>query len=109
MPSLQAVLDDQGVAATDFVGLSDTPAALGTTGQIPAVNAAGDALEFVDTSAGGGTGSDPEILFDNHPTLVQIGTLASSLTTTVTSLTLAALPTETVVITDFLLIDSEVI
>ena len=36
-----------------FVALTDTPAALGTAGQIPAVNTAGDALEFVD--AGGGT------------------------------------------------------
>ena len=58
---------------------------------------------------GGGGGSGPETLFDNHPTLVQIGTLASNLTSTVTSLTLAALPTETVAITDFLLIESEVI
>ena len=32
--TLQAVLDDQGVAATAFVGLSDTPAALGTAGQV---------------------------------------------------------------------------
>ena len=55
--SLQAVLDDQGVAATDFVGLSDTADALGTAGQIPAVNAAGDALEFVDAGTDGGSGS----------------------------------------------------
>ena len=50
--SLQAVLDDQGVAATDFVGLSDTPAALGTVGQVPVVNAARDGLEFADVAAG---------------------------------------------------------
>ena len=53
--------------------------------------------------------TDPETLFDNHPTLVQIGTLSANITTTVTSLTLAALPTETVNTADFLLIDSEVI
>ena len=40
-----------------FVALTDTPAALGTAGQIPAVNTAGDALEFVD--AGGGTFVSP--------------------------------------------------
>ena len=55
--SLQVVLDDQGVAATDFVGLSDTPAALGTAAQVVAVNAAGDALEFVDAGTDGGSGS----------------------------------------------------
>ena len=58
---------------------------------------------------GTGGGSDPETLFDNHPALVQIGTLSANLTSTPTSLTLAALPTETVAITDFLLINSEVI
>ena len=46
-----------------FVGLSDTPAALGTSGQIPVVNSAGDALEFINaaTGGGGGTGSLVEI------------------------------------------------
>ena len=58
---------------------------------------------------GGGVGSGPETLFDNHPTFVQIGILASNVTSTITSLTLAALPTETVVVTDFLLIENEVI
>ena len=48
-------------------------------------------------------------MFDNHPTFVQIGTLASNVTSTITSITLAALPTETVAITDFLLIENEVI
>ena len=48
-------------------------------------------------------------MFDNHPTFVEIGTLASNITSTITSLTLAALPTETVAITDYLLIESEVI
>ena len=70
---------------------------------------AGNALWKVPPSGGGGGGSDPETLFDNHPTLVQIGTLSANLTSTPTSLTLAALPTETVNTTDFLLIDSEVI
>ena len=58
---------------------------------------------------GGGGGTDPETLFDNHPTFVEIGTLASNITSTITSLTLAAIPTETVAITDFLLVHNEVI
>ena len=70
---------------------------------------AGNALWKVPPSGGAGGGSDPETLFDNHPTLVQIGTLSANLTSTPTSLTLAALPTETVNTTDFLLINSEVI
>ena len=57
---------------------------------------AGNALWKVPPSGGAGGGSDPETLFDNHPALVQIGTLSANLTSTPTSLTLAALPTETV-------------
>ena len=34
--------------ATVFTGLTDTPSALGTAGQVPTVNAAGNALEFGD-------------------------------------------------------------
>ena len=60
-PPCKPVLDDQDAPgpATDFVGLSDTPDELGTTGQIPVVNAAGNALEFVDagTSSSSGTGA----------------------------------------------------
>ena len=36
------------IAAVDFTDLADTPVALGTAGQVPAVNAARDGLEFVD-------------------------------------------------------------
>ena len=35
-------------AASAFTGLTDTPSALGTAGQVPVVNAAGNALEFGD-------------------------------------------------------------
>ena len=41
--------------ATTFLALTDTPAAFGTAGQLPAVNAAGDALEFVDAPSAGTT------------------------------------------------------
>ena len=41
-----------------FVRLIDTPAALGTAGQLPAVNSAGDGLVFIDAPTGGtGTGT----------------------------------------------------
>ena len=41
-----------------FVRLVDTPAALGTAGQLPAVNSAGDGLVFIDAPTGGtGTGT----------------------------------------------------
>ena len=60
------------------------------------------------SALGGGTGSDPEVLFDNHPTLVEIGTLNANVTSLTTGITLAAAPTETVAVDDFLLIDSEV-
>jgi len=39
-----------------FTDLTDTPSALGTAGQIPAVNAGGNALEFIDAPSGGGGG-----------------------------------------------------
>ena len=52
--------------------------------------------------------ADPEVLFDNHPTLVEIGTLNANLTSLNTGVNLAAAPTETVSVDDFLLIDSEV-
>ena len=99
--------DAASSGATDFAGLSDTPAALGTVGQVPAVNAAGDALEFIDAEGVTGTYA-PEVLFDNHPTLVEIGTLNGNVTSLTTGITLAAAPTETVDVDDFLLVDSEV-
>ena len=46
--------------AATFLALTDTPSALGTTGQVPAVNTAGDALEFVDQTGGGGGGTDDQ-------------------------------------------------
>lgn len=43
-----------GSGATTFTDLGQTPATLGTAGQILSVNAGGTALEFVDPSAGSG-------------------------------------------------------
>ena len=40
-----------GEGAATFIELTDTPAALGTAAQIPQVNAAADALEFVDQTS----------------------------------------------------------
>lgn len=45
-------LEVGGAGATDFISLSDTPAGLGTAGQLVAVNAAGTALEFIAAPAG---------------------------------------------------------
>ena len=45
-----------GGGSSTFVALTDTPTALGTAGQIPAVNSAGDALEFINAATGGGGG-----------------------------------------------------
>ena len=45
-----------GGGASDFLSLDDTPSAFGTSGQVPAVNTAETALEFVDQSGGGGGG-----------------------------------------------------
>ena len=42
--------------APSILDASDTPASLGTAGQVLAVNTAADALEFVAQSGGGGTG-----------------------------------------------------
>jgi len=39
--------------ASTFAGLTDTPSSLGTAGQVPVVNSAGDGLEFADQSSGG--------------------------------------------------------
>ena len=44
-----------GGGSSTFLDLTDTPAAFGTTNQVPAVNAAGDALEFVNQTGAGGT------------------------------------------------------
>jgi len=41
-----------GGGATTFPGLTDTPASLGTAGQIVAVNSGGTALEFINQTAG---------------------------------------------------------
>ena len=43
-----------GGGSATFLGLTDTPAAFGTTGQVAAINAGVDALEFVDQTGGGG-------------------------------------------------------
>ncbi len=45
------VVPGSGGGATTFVGLTDTPAALGTTGQAVQVNAGATALEFVTPAA----------------------------------------------------------
>ena len=45
--------------ATTFLDLTDTPAAFGTAGQVPAVNTAGDGMEFVD-QMGGDVGTDDQ-------------------------------------------------
>ena len=59
-------------------------------------------------SGGGGGAESPEILFDNHPTLVLIGTLAQNRTAAQSVLTLAATPTEAVTTDDFFLLGGEV-
>lgn len=43
-----------GGGATAFLGLTDTPGSWGTEGQIPAINATEDGLEFVDPPSGSG-------------------------------------------------------
>ena len=72
------------VPEPDFTDLADTPGSLGTAGQVPAVNADGDALVFVDQTGGGsGVQSDwdegdtsSEAYIQNKPTIpaVQTGT-----------------------------------
>lgn len=68
-----------GGGATTFTGLTDTPSALGTAGQIPAVNSGATALEFIDAPSGGGAGGG---LGENLlTTSVQIGAIGTSGTT----------------------------
>ena len=43
-----------GGGVSDFLSLDDTPSAFGDAGQVPVVNTAETALEFVDQSGGGG-------------------------------------------------------
>ena len=45
-----------GGGSSTFLDLTDTPAAFGTAGQVPVVNAAGDGLVFEDAGGGGGGG-----------------------------------------------------
>ena len=51
-----AIGSGSGGGVSTFTGLSDTPAALGTAGQILQVNSAADALEFTAAPSGGGSG-----------------------------------------------------
>lgn len=48
--------------ATTFLGLTDTPAAYGTAGQLAAVNGTADGLVFVDPPAGTGGAGDSYVL-----------------------------------------------
>ena len=65
-----------GGGVSDFLSLDDTPSAFGDAGQVPVVNTAETALEFVDQS-GGGVGTDDQNASaksmltppDSHPTL----------------------------------------
>ena len=104
------VIIDHGSLVGDpgNINVSHISSGAATDGQVATADGAGGTA-WEDAAAGGGAGTDPETLFDNHPTLVQIGTLSANLASTPTSLTLAALPTETVNTADFLLINSEVI
>ena len=49
-----------GTGTSTWLGLTDTPAAFGTAGQVSAVNTAEDGLEFVDQTGGGGGTDDQE-------------------------------------------------
>ena len=55
-----------GGGADTFLDLTDTPAAFGTVGQIPAINSAGDSLEFV--SQIGAVASSTALLTDSPHT-----------------------------------------
>ena len=48
-----------------ILGLTDTPSALGTQGQVLKVNSGGTALEFADDDAGSGSGGDAATLQGN--------------------------------------------
>ena len=49
-----------------ILGLTDTPSALGTQGQVLKVNSGGTALEFADDDAGSGSGGDAATLQGNN-------------------------------------------
>ena len=53
--TVSADIQGSGTGATSFTDLTDTPAALGTVGQIPAINAAEDAFEFISPTTVTGT------------------------------------------------------
>ena len=50
-----------------ILGLTDTPSALGTQGQVLKVNSGGTALEFADDDAGSGSGGDAATLNGQQP------------------------------------------
>ena len=100
-----SLIGDPGNVLVDHIG-----SGAATDGQvITADGAGGSAWEDAAAGGGGGGGGAPETLYDNHPTLVQVGTLNANLTSATTSFALAAAPSETVTAADFLLIDSEVL
>ena len=59
--------DEIEFGSLGFTALNDTPSTLGTSGQIPAVNSDGDALEFIDAPSGG-NGDGRFIAVDTLPT-----------------------------------------
>lgn len=56
MPSSVIGFPVTGVLKTTFISLDDTPASLGTAGQVLAVNTAADGMEWIDPPSGGGSG-----------------------------------------------------
>ena len=61
--------DELSFTEISFTDLSDTPDSLGTNGQIPAVNAAGDALEFISPAVVTGTTQFTD-LTDTPPAII---------------------------------------
>ena len=105
----RVAIDHASLVGDGNVNVDHISSGSATDGQVITADGSGNSAWEDAAAGGGGAGSDPETLFDNHPTFVEIGTLASNITSTITSITLAAVPTETVAVTDFLLIENEVI
>jgi plastocyanin len=76
--SFATVTADSG--ASTFVELNDTPSALGTSGQVVAVNSNGSALEFVSIASGDANQNAFSNIAVNGETTVQADTATDTLT-----------------------------
>ena len=104
----RVVIDHASLVGDGNVNVDHISSGSATDGQVMKADGAGNTAWEDESGGVGGGGNSEEFLFDNHPDLVQIGTLNTVINLTTTSIVLAATPDPVPTAAGFLLIDSEV-